>query len=66
MTNKNNDKILLTGCDCITKRGIKTKAEMDKNNYKRKVDYFKSKNDITKIEYAGGTKLIDFKYFTEN
>ena len=66
MTNKNNDKILLTGCDCITKNGIKTKGEMDKSNYKRKVDYFKSKNDISKIEYAGGTKLIDFKYFTEN
>ena len=66
MTNKNNDKILLTGCDCITKNKIKTKDEMKKNNYKRRVEYFKNKNDISKIEYAGGTKLMDFKYYTEN
>jgi hypothetical protein len=65
LSNENNDKILLTGCDCITKTGIETSGLIE-NGYERRVEYFKNKNDISKIEYAGGTKLMDFKYYTEN
>ena len=62
--NKNRDKVLLTGCDCICKTGIETKNEIEKNNHKRKVDHFKSKNDISNIEYAGGNRTIDAQYYT--
>jgi hypothetical protein len=62
ITNNKNNLILITGCDCICKTGIETKDKLLKNNYERKLTYFKSKNDISDIEYAGGNKGIDAKY----
>jgi hypothetical protein len=66
LTNKNMDKVLLIGCDCILKTGIKTREEMDKISCERKIYNFLSKNDISNIEYIGGTTKKDYKYYQDN
>jgi hypothetical protein len=60
--NNKNNLVLLTGSVCIYKTGIETKGKLEKNSYERKLAYFKSKNNISDIEYAGGNKGNDAKY----